>query len=507
MAIWYWYYDAGAWTPLDYDAKITTDAAGNFVLPVGDQDTVAIEYHYLGAGNFVSKPYVDDWVIKPTDSRVLHLTQSVTATTVVLAVGGRISGMARGTGGQPLGGLLVEAVPKKDDPGNYDSHVTTTKADGSYSFMGLQADRYSVIFSGGGDADEWYFSQMPGSDAFNREGAGPVKVAVGESKAGLDATLTAGAIVNAPVSCLTCLSSGTVRVSLDILNPSTKLWVRASGDLFTADFARFTDLYPGTYRATFHYEGPEAYDDVTVAPFALTEGQTYDLPYVNLTQKPVAAVGVSAPVRAFITALYFDYLARRPSTDEVAFWGAQLAHGSGSGVIASAFAQSDEYRLDCIDAAYKKVLGRAPDPGGRQFWLDRMHKGLSTTDDILKSFYASEELAHRRGTWSWVSALYQFILGRYSTSGDDTNWIAAGRAYAQAHGEAGNSYADGADAYWVVDQIYESREAATDRVRDMYDQYLGRHWPGDSELAFWAPLDQRYGDSIVRGGFTGSAEY
>ena len=230
-----------------------------------------------------------------------------------------------------------------------------------------------------------------------------------------------------------------------------------------------------------------------------------------LTESPVTAPGISTPVAAFVTALYQDFLNRRPGESEVAFWGHRFAVGDSRGSVASAFAGSDEYRLIRIDNAYNSILNRGPDLGGRAFWLDAMHRGIVTTDDIEKSFYASQEFYNRNGAnqYQWVGGVYEAILGRTATFAEEDFWVQAAFKHDMSTFDwvhAPGNWQIGLNRDWIVAQIYNSLEAARSRVSLMYQHYLGRV-PDEMGVQFWADYDLRAGDAAVRSGFTNSDEY
>ncbi|QWT23035.1 DUF4214 domain-containing protein [Subtercola sp. PAMC28395] len=219
----------------------------------------------------------------------------------------------------------------------------------------------------------------------------------------------------------------------------------------------------------------------------------------------VASTIQLAPRDAFVTSLYADFLGRQPSPDEVGFWSTRLAAGAPRRTIADSFANSDEYRLIRITATYRTVLGRDPDPTGESWWLDALRRGVVTTDDMSKAFYNSDEFYARAAArynappndGAFVDALYASILGREAMGLEGFNWLNAAWAYTLGRFSA---------KPFLIDAIYDSTEAARDRVQPMYQQFLGRI-ADEGGLEWWASLDLRIGDSAVRGGFSGSDEY
>ncbi|GGF11461.1 DUF4214 domain-containing protein [Subtercola lobariae] len=196
---------------------------------------------------------------------------------------------------------------------------------------------------------------------------------------------------------------------------------------------------------------------------------------------------------AYVTLLYNDYLNRVPSSDEVRGWAVQLANGSPRSSVSDGFVNSDEYRLIRITNAYRTVLGRSPDAPGEQNWLDGMHKGLLTTDDVDKSFYASDEYyAQHGGTdLGFVTSLYQTLLHRSAGSSEYAFWTNLVAQYGRT---------------WVITQFWSSTETISERISLMYQKYLGRV-PDPGGLQHWVGLALQIGDSGLRSALTSSDEY
>ncbi|WP_116284225.1 DUF4214 domain-containing protein [Subtercola boreus] len=214
----------------------------------------------------------------------------------------------------------------------------------------------------------------------------------------------------------------------------------------------------------------------------------------TIVTRLIAAVGgVSNGTNAFVNALYWDFLSRSPAQADIVFWNRQFAGGAGLGAVSTGFVTSDEYRLIRIDAAYSKILGRGPDAGGRADWLRWMQQGLITTDDIETSFYASQEYFDKQGgsNASFVQAIYTTLLHRDASSADVSFWS---RLIAQ-NGRA-----------WVIAQFWDSTETISERVSLMYASYLGRT-PDPAGLANWVGTALQLGDSGLRSGLSGNAEY
>lgn len=202
---------------------------------------------------------------------------------------------------------------------------------------------------------------------------------------------------------------------------------------------------------------------------------------------------ISSAAISFVKALYADVLNRAPADQEVSGWGQNLMNGMSPQQIGSGFVNSDEYRLIRINAAYQKILGRTASPQEATGWLSNMRAGVIQTDDVDRTFLASQEFFDVNGGTNelFVSALYTRLIGRTAAPQEASGW----GAIAASSGRQG-----------VVNSIWNSFETAKSRVAGMYTQYLGRTPVGD-ELDGWAMMSIRGGDSAVRWSIMGSAEY
>ncbi|WP_142206590.1 DUF4214 domain-containing protein [Subtercola boreus] len=221
-----------------------------------------------------------------------------------------------------------------------------------------------------------------------------------------------------------------------------------------------------------------------------------------------AASAAPAPARAaYVTALYQDYLGRLPSNSDVTFWSAKLAAGSPRSSVAAGFADSDEYRLIRIDNAYRTILGREPEAGGRASWLDGMHRGILGTDDVDRAFYQSDEFYINSGNsdWTVIAALYQHILGRTPSFEESSTWLTRSSHLSFPPGP-GTFPTYGLDRPLLVTSIYGSTEAARDRVSVMYSTYFHRA-PDASGVVAWGDFNLANGDAATRSGLTSSDEY
>ncbi|QWT24899.1 DUF4214 domain-containing protein [Subtercola sp. PAMC28395] len=209
--------------------------------------------------------------------------------------------------------------------------------------------------------------------------------------------------------------------------------------------------------------------------------------------QPAPPLTLAAKYSAYVTALATDYLGRTQSAQEKATFTNLLQTGTKRGVIAKAFATSDEYRIIRIKAAYTTILGRVAEPAGVSTWLAAMRAGQITTDGIEIALYASQEYFQLHGSTNsgFATSLYKSLLHRAGNSAEYDFWA---------------SYAAKKGRTWVVKQFWASAETTGIRVVPMYQKYLGRV-PTAAELQQSIVDAPQVGDSGLRQSITAGNEY
>jgi hypothetical protein len=202
---------------------------------------------------------------------------------------------------------------------------------------------------------------------------------------------------------------------------------------------------------------------------------------------------ITKQAEAFVRAVYVDVLGRDVGNGELVGWGRALMNGMPRSQVAGGFVNSDEFRLQKIDLAYREVLSREPEAAGRLSWLNGMRQGTLSPDDAYRIFMQSEEYFNSTGGTIdlFVAAVYERIIKRPAASSEVAHWSAQAGTLGRAV---------------VVDLIWFSVETARARVADMYHGYLGRI-PDRPGLAQWGDLALRFGDLWVRSAIIGSDEY
>ena len=113
---------------------------------------------------------------------------------------------------------------------------------------------------------------------------------------------------------------------------------------------------------------------------------------------PTDAVADAATYEREIRRLYLGAFGREPDAAGLTYWIGARTDGVTLVAVADEFALSAEVRSrygltsngEYIDRIYGNVLGRAPDPGGREFWLRQMNSGV-TRGQVMVAFTESAE--------------------------------------------------------------------------------------------------------------------
>jgi hypothetical protein len=162
--------------------------------------------------------------------------------------------------------------------------------------------------------------------------------------------------------------------------------------------------------------------------------------------------------------------------------------------VASAVTHSAESYAGFVNGAYRRYLGRDPEPAGLAFWVGQMQGGL--TDERLEAIFigAPEYIANHGGTGeAWVRGMYQDLLGRGPDDAGVSYWL--------------DRLAAGARPTDIAFGFAASPEREALRVGEDYQTFLGRS-PGQDEVNYWVGQFVRGANNeTVVAGFMGSVEY
>lgn len=196
---------------------------------------------------------------------------------------------------------------------------------------------------------------------------------------------------------------------------------------------------------------------------------------------------------AYIGAVHELFLGRAATTAEIEAWCGSIAEGNRD-ALTTELSVSDEWAGVQIAELYRKILGRAPEASGREYWLGQVRQGLRI-EDMATYFYGGAEYFARTGQTQqgFVERLYLDLLGRPA----DTD----GRDYWAGLLDDGAITRTGA-----AEDFYQSIESRSSRVRSLYRAILGRS-PDSAGGAYWAEELRSLGDVKLAAFLAASREF
>jgi hypothetical protein len=210
--------------------------------------------------------------------------------------------------------------------------------------------------------------------------------------------------------------------------------------------------------------------------------------------------GPSSPqeqLETYVCNLYVRLLLRtqRPSDAEVAFWVNQIQTTSRARVV-NAFERSDENFDLLVTQDYLDFLGRAPDAGGKQHWIDVLRQNVPIELVDAAILASAEGFAEQGGTNDdFVDALYDLFLDRVPNDQEVAFWV----GQITSHGNDVRARAG------VVIQIELSAEGRGRTVDSLYSYWLNRSADGGGR-AFWADRLSRLGIILLEADFVAQDE-
>lgn len=198
-----------------------------------------------------------------------------------------------------------------------------------------------------------------------------------------------------------------------------------------------------------------------------------------------------APTHHYVDDVHRLFLGRAPSAPEAAE-AAHLVHASGTGALTTRLALSAEWSGVRIDDLYRRILGRAPEPGGQAYWLGQLTGGR-TLESVAAAFYGSDEyygLVGRQAE-SYVDSLYRRLLGREPDADGRAAWI--------------ERLQRGSSRTQVAVSFYGSVESRRQRVDRLYREVLDRG-PDPAGRDFWVERLPVLGDVALASSLAASDE-
>jgi len=137
--------------------------------------------------------------------------------------------------------------------------------------------------------------------------------------------------------------------------------------------------------------------------------------------------GVIAPV----VRLYLGGFGRLPDEPGLRYWLGVAVAATPAAAIAHSFASGDEFQqryggLDdaaFVDALYRSIFGRAPDPAGHAYWTDQLTSGRMERGLVLLGLTSSPEYVWTTYAASIVTMAYVGMLRRSPDAGGFDYWV------------------------------------------------------------------------------------
>lgn len=147
---------------------------------------------------------------------------------------------------------------------------------------------------------------------------------------------------------------------------------------------------------------------------------------------PVSPVGVPEDLyaphpnasanEAYIKGLYRATFQRDFDGGGLNFWLGHLNNGLSRDVLAQFFYNSDENRSAQVTFLYRFLLGRDPDGGGLNFWRGALQGGVPEAT-VIEGILLSGEFSQRADNATFVNTVYFASLGRSPEPGGFDFWI------------------------------------------------------------------------------------
>jgi hypothetical protein len=168
-----------------------------------------------------------------------------------------------------------------------------------------------------------------------------------------------------------------------------------------------------------------ATDELTPGVHEITASFNATDPEVPDTTGTTTVVVTYSPrtgTQAFVVAALTDFIG--VAEEEAVLDGAsKIAGGMKKPDYLGQLSVSDEYLTHVIQEMYQDTLGREGDPDGVEYWVGQLRAGVSVAK-VAAAFYGSPEYFARVGgtNEAWVTDLYEVLLGRAPDPGGLDYW-------------------------------------------------------------------------------------
>jgi hypothetical protein len=152
---------------------------------------------------------------------------------------------------------------------------------------------------------------------------------------------------------------------------------------------------------------------------ALTNGMSPEAVEAAFVASPEYIMNHGNTAAGFLVGLYRDLLGRAPDVLGFNGWMSRLAHGFTAQQVAMAFATSAERQAIVVTQDYFLFLGRMPEPGAVTFWVSQLSHGLNRAD-VESLIVGSPEFFQRQGNTNvgFIVGAFETVLGRNPQPGE-----------------------------------------------------------------------------------------
>jgi Domain of unknown function (DUF4214) len=197
-------------------------------------------------------------------------------------------------------------------------------------------------------------------------------------------------------------------------------------------------------------------------------GMNYrNLSAVQVLQKIVNMIEFNGPADAppvvptpYLAGLFASILKRPIDAGGLAAFSSEITAGVAPSQVVQQIWTSPEHRQLQINLYYQQYLHRAADGGSVQYWIGQFSSGLTEFQMQAQLLGSPEYLDQFATAADFVSGLYQDVLSRSVSAGDQIYWT--------------NALNQGVSRSYIAGQLVLSAEAAASVVGGFFKGWLGR---------------------------------
>lgn len=257
---------------------------------------------------------------------------------------------------------------------------------------------------------------------------------------------------------------------------------------------------------------------------AIDNGYVFKIPIYN--NMPDNNGSQTYPISEdFIVRLYQVILDREPDAEGLQHWKNEMANGKSAADLVGFFFESEEMKNrnlkneDYLDYAYRAILGREADAGGKAYWLSDLQAGC-TRKYVLSGFVNSVEFTNLCKSYGVVKGDLSGLLAPADKNGGQTKFVV--RLYRNIFNreadEGGLNHwtlklQSGTTASEIIKGFVYSTEFANakfsneDYVEIMYKTLLGRASDAAGKADWVNRLNQGQSRNDILRGFVYSPEF